>query len=136
MPEFISAMDRLVKSIQSSNPNAQILLVTPMECQKSVYSTVSQKVRRKKGKKARTVSKKVKGYAVNANILPIRNAIMQYGRDNKVAVYDWYEVAGGNGASALWLKDKLFGADRVHHTHKGYHLQGELLYKALKESLN
>lgn len=136
VPEFISAMDRLVKSIQSSNPNAQILLVTPMECQKSVYSTVSQKVRRKKGKKARTVSKKVKGYAVNANILPIRNAIMQYGRDNKVAVYDWYEVAGGNGASALWLKDKLFGADRVHHTHKGYHLQGELLYKALKESLN
>ena len=61
---------------------------------------------------------------------------MQYGRDNNIAVYDWYEVAGGAGASSLWLKDKMFGSDRVHHTHKGYNIQGELLYKALSEALN
>lgn len=135
VPEFISAMGRLVKSIQSANPNAQILLVTPMECQKSVYSTVSKRVKGRK-KKSRTVKQKVRSYAVNANILPIRNAIMQFGKDNNIAVYDWYEVAGGAGASSLWLKDKLFGADRVHHTHKGYHLEGELLYKALSEAFN
>lgn len=135
VPEFISAMGRLVKSIQSANPNAQILLVTPMECQKSVYSTVSKKVKRRK-RKSRTVKQKVRSYAVNANILPIRNAIMQFGKDNNIAVYDWYEVAGGSGASALWIKDKLYGGDRVHHTHKGYHLQGELFYRALSEALN
>ena len=77
VPEFISAMDRLVSSIQSANPNAQILLVTPMECQKSSYSTVNQKVKRGKRKRARTVSKKVRGYSVNSNILPIRNAIIK-----------------------------------------------------------
>lgn len=135
VPEFISAMDRLVKSIQSANPNTQIMLVTPMECQKSVYSTVNKRVKRKK-RKSRTVKQKVRSYAVNANILPIRNAIMQYGRDNNIAVYDWYEVAGGAGASSLWLKDKMFGSDRVHHTHKGYNIQGDLLYKALSEALN
>lgn len=136
VPEFISAMDRLVKSIQGTNPNAQVMLVTPMECQKSVYSTVNKRVKgRKRRSRSRTVKQKVRSYAVNANILPIRNAIMQYGKDNNIAVYDWYEVAGGQGASALWLKDKLFGNDRVHHTHKGYHLQGELLYMALCEAL-
>ncbi len=138
---FSNAVDRLVKSIQGANPNTQIILVTPMECQKSVYSTVTKKVKSRKGRKrgrsrSRRVKKKVRSYAVNANILPLRNAIMEYGKKNHIAVYDWYEVAGGNGASALWLGDKLFGADRIHHTRKGYILQGHLLYEALNEALN
>ena len=138
--DFTKAIDRLVTSVKEENPKAQILLVTPMECQKSTYSTVNKTIKGKsrKGKKrrrSRVVKKKIKSYTVNENILPLRNAILTYGKDHSIAVYDWYQVAGGSGASALWLGDKLYGSDRIHHTYKGYHLQGQLFYEALSEAL-
>lgn len=136
---FTRAIDRLVKNIRASNPDAQILLTTPMECQKSVYSTKKTRVKtkRRRGKKSRyrTVSKKVKSYAVNNNIAPLRQAILDYGKNNSIAVYDWYEVAGGRGASSTWISHNLFAGDRVHHTHKGYNLEGRLVYDAIMDAL-
>lgn len=134
-----SAVHRLVTNIRSSNPDALILLTTPMECHKSVTTTRKTRVknRTRKGRKAtyRTVTKSTKSYAVNRNIAPIRQVILDYGRQNGIAVYDWYEVAGGNGASSSWISSNLFAKDRVHHTHKGYNLQGRLLYDALLDAL-
>ena len=136
---FTNSIDRLVKNIRSANPEALILLTTPMECHRSV--TTSKKVRvrnkRRKGRKAtyRTVTKKTRSYAVNANIAPLRQAILDYGKNNGVAVYDWYEVAGGSGASSSWISSNLFAKDRVHHTHAGYNLEGRLLYDAIMDAL-
>lgn len=122
-------IDKLISNIHSANPDAQFLLVTPMECQKNV--TVKQKKKgRGKKRRSRTVTRK----AVNANIEKIRNVILDYGKAHKIAVYDWYTVAGGDGASYKWFDAGLYGHDRVHHTRKGYHLQGELLYEALTEA--
>ncbi|MDE5800352.1 MAG: hypothetical protein K2H74_04955 [Paramuribaculum sp.] len=126
-----SEIDKLVSNIRKANPDAQILLVTPMECQKKVVTTVKKKGRGKK-KRSRTV--KVRGFAVNSNVEKIRDVIMDYGKAHNIAVYDWYTVAGGDGASAKWLNDGLYGHDRVHHTRKGYHLQGELMYEALTDA--
>lgn len=143
---FTRNIDKLVKDIRQANPQAQLLLVTPMECHKSVYTTKSKKVKvpvkskKRKGKRSRkssrrtttrTVTSKVKSYAVNNNIAPLRNEILRYGRDNNIAVYDWYTVAGGAGASNTWISNGYFSHDRVHHTSRGYHLQGRLLYEAL-----
>lgn len=122
---FRSSMDRLVKSVKEHNPQADILLVTPMECEKSSVSRVGRGNRRRR----------VRTYAVNQNILPIRNEILKYGRENHIAVYDWYSVAGGAGAAARWFNDKLFGGDRIHHTASGYRLCGKLLYEALIKAL-
>ena len=148
---FIRNVDRLVSNIRQSNPDAQILLVTPMECHKSIYTTkyVKKKVpvkSRKRGKKGRkkkskttyvtkNVKTKVKSYGVNTNVAPLREALLQYGADNNIAVYDWYNVAGGKGASNTWISNGLFSTDRVHHSAKGYHIQGRLLYEALIEQL-
>lgn len=147
---FYRNVDRLVKDITAANPNARILLTTPMECHKSVYSTkttykkvpVVSKSKGKKGRRKstkRTTTKKittrVKSYAVNNNIAPLRNQILQYGKDNKIAVYDWYDVAGGQGASSTWINNGYFSSDRVHHTAKGYRLMGRLLYEALIDEL-
>lgn len=147
---FIAQVDKLVNNLKASNPGVPILIVTPMECQRSVYNTTSRKVRKpvkvpvkgKKGKKkyrtqTKTVTetKRVRSYGVNSNVAAVRNALLQYGRDNKIAVYDWYEIAGGAGASGKWLTDGLYGRDRVHHTSKGYRLQGYMLYRALSEAL-
>ena len=133
--QFKSAVHRLVSNIRNANPDALILLTTPMECHRSVVTTSKVRVRRKKGKGYRTVTKTNKSYAVNRNIAPLRKAILDYGKQHGVAVYDWYEIAGGNGASASWINAELFAKDRVHHTRTGYHLQGRLLYDALMDAL-
>lgn len=144
-----NSIDRLVRSIRDANPSAQVLLVTPMECQRSVSRKVSRKVKvagsrkGRKGKKRRrrsrsrykTVTSTVKSYAPNANIKTVRNEIIRYGKDNGIPVLDWYEVAGGQGASNQWISAGLFSKDRIHHSSKGYRLAGRLLYDALIDAL-
>lgn len=136
---FSNSVDNLVKNIRSANPNALILLTTPMECHRSVTSSKKTrvKVKTRKGRKQRykTVVKTSRTYAVNSNIAPIRQAILDYGKKNGIAVYDWYEVAGGRGASDQWIRSNLFAKDRVHHTRQGYSLEGRLLYDAIMDSL-
>lgn len=129
---FKATISRLVSNIREANPDAFIVLTTPMECQRSV--TTSKRVRVKgKKKKYRTVSSK--SYKVNNNILKVRDAIMEYGRQNDIAVYDWYTVAGGAGASSKWISADLFAKDRVHHSASGYRLEGRLLYDAIINTL-
>lgn len=106
---MIDAIDNLVSSLKQSNPKAKLLLVTPMECQR-------------------------KG-AINSNVKVISNIIAQYGKDHHIAVYDWYHIAGGDGASRKWIAEGLYGGDRIHHTVKGYRLQGFMLYQALTNAL-
>lgn len=136
---FRSAIDRLVSNIRAANPQAQILLTTPMECQRSVLTSkkvkVKSKARRGRRAKTRSVTRTTRSYAVNANIAPARDAILAYGRENGIPVYDWYAVAGGKGASATWIANGLFAPDRVHHTHKGYNIEGRLIYEALMSTL-
>lgn len=131
------SIDRLVSNIRSANPEALIMLTTPMECQKSVTTTKRTRVRLKGRRKGyRTVNRSTRSYSVNRNIAPIRDAILSYGKDKGIAVYDWYEVAGGNGASSTWVNNNLFAKDRVHHSRKGYNLEGRLLYEALIDALS
>lgn len=136
---FTRAVDRLVRNIRNANPGAAILLTTPMECQRSVTQTTKVRVkskRRRKGKaRYRTINKKTRSYAVNRNILPLRNAILDYGKQNGIPVYDWYEVAGGSGASTSWINRGLFAGDRVHHSRQGYSLEGRLVYDAIMDAI-
>lgn len=131
---FKNSVDRLVKNIRAANPNAILLLTTPMECHRSVASTKKVRVKGKNGKR-RTVNRTRRSYSVNPNIAPIRNVILEYGRENGIAVYDWYEVAGGRGASSSWISNNLFAKDRVHHTHKGYNVEGRMFYEAIMDAL-
>ena len=136
---FTRAVDRLVRNIRTANPSALILLTTPMECHRSVTTTkkvrVKQKGRRRRKARYRTVNRTSRTYAVNQNIAPLRKAILDYGRENGIAVYDWYEVAGGAGASTSWIDKGLFAGDRVHHSRAGYTLEGRLVYEALMDAV-
>ena len=132
---FKRSIDLLVSNVRQANPDALILLTTPMECHCSVVTKKKVRVRRKGRKGYRTVTRTNKTYAVNMNIAPLRKAILDYGKANGVAVYDWYDVAGGSGASTSWINSDLFAKDRVHHTHKGYNLEGRLIYDAIMDAL-
>lgn len=127
---FYSNIDVLVSDIRKHNPNAEILLTTPSECQRSVYST---KAVRRHGRRRTT---KVRTFQVNSNVNRMRNIIMKYASDKQLAIYDFYEVAGGQGSSAKWLQNRLLSSDRIHRTWAGYYLEGELLYHALTDALS
>lgn len=113
--EFVGQVDRLVNELQRGNPEAAIMFVTPAECQRRV----------KRGRR-RSAS-----YTVNTNIAPISRLIREYGATHNIAVYDWYNAAGGHGASDHWLKAGLLSRDRVHCTLSGYELAGHMLYEAI-----
>ena len=115
---------RLVSALQESNPEAAILLTTPMECDRR------QRTRRSRRRRRRTV------FATNTNCLTVRNIIMQYGAENNIAVWDLYTVAGGKGSAAKWVANSLLAKrDHVHCSAEGYRLQGKLLAEALIQSL-
>ena len=128
-----SQIDRLVQSLRISNPQAQILLTTPSECQRTVYSRVYI-TRRRRGRRRRR-SRRVRTYQINANVARVRDVILRYGRENNIPTYDFYAVAGGKGASAHWVSNKLMSGDRIHRTWTGYYLEGELLADAMNLAL-
>lgn len=120
--ELESSIDRLVGDIRRNNPNAVLLLITPAECQRSVYSGKRRRRRR--------------SHVVNTKVAEIRETILRYGRENHIATYDWFEVAGGNGSSSEWLSAGLMGRDCIHLTWTGYDLQGALTFDALDEAIS
>ncbi len=129
--EFYRQIDNLVKEIREHNPKAEILLTTPSECQRSVYTT--SRVRSKKKKRPRRVTSR--SYQINTNVERLRNVILKYGKENNIPTYDFYSVAGGKGASAKWLQKGLLSTDRIHRTWNGYYLEGNLIYNALSHLL-
>ena len=119
-------IDALVTDLRRHNPGAELLLVTPAECYRR--STT----RRGRGRRRRRVTT----YAVNPNISRLRDVIADYARTHHIALYDWYEVAGGRGSGARWLADRNLGRDRIHLTADGYRLQGHLTADALLNALS
>ncbi len=122
--EMYSSIAVMVDGLRRSCPGAQILLTTPMECQRS--TSVRRKRRRRR----------VRSYVVNPRVSAMREVILRYGRDNKIPTYDFYEVAGGAGASAKWISAGMMARDRIHNSVKGYDVQGQLLYEALKKAVS
>lgn len=116
---FYSHIHTLVSRLQAQNPEARLLLTTPKECQ------------RKTGRRRRK-----KHFTVVDDCNRLRNVILDYASQNNIPVYDWFEVAGGQGASTFWLGENLLSQDRVHDTRQGYLLAGQLFHSALERALN
>lgn len=121
--EMRMQMHTLIAGLRNACPDAYMLLTTPAECQRRAYSGRGRKRRRT-------------GFAVNANVNRLRNVILDFARSEKIPVYDFYEVAGGNGASAKWLRDGMMNKDRIHLLRPGYIMQGHLFTDAIENALN
>lgn len=103
---FASNLTEFVAKIREQIPDVAILLTTPSDCW-------------------------YKRKHVNKRMKEARNIIKEVAKQNNCAVWDWYEVMGGEGASSKWLDRQLMQKDRVHLTLNGYYLQGDLLFNAL-----
>lgn len=126
--EFEADIDYMIFNIKNKNPEAKILLTTPMECQKS-----KKTYRRRKGHKRKV---KTSSFIVNDKVKRMRDVILKYADDNSIPVYDFYAVAGGKDASNKWAENGLMARDRIHNSFKGYLLYGDLFYHALTNTLN
>ena len=109
-----SNIDRLITSIKRECPGAKFLLTTPLETHK----------------------KGGRGYVVQGGIAGVRDIIMRYALKHKIAVWDFYSVAGGKGAAARWLKVKYMSSDHLHLLNRGYHYMGSLLAQALLKTIS
>ncbi len=110
---FVESVDALVAELHNENPDSRILLTTPAETQKNTHGR----------------------YAPHEKVARFRDLIKDYGATHRIAVYDFYEVAGGTGSSHEWIRTGLFSRDRIHLSWNGYSLMGQLLADALIETL-
>lgn len=118
--DILIDIDHLVNTIRRNNPRAELMLVTPSECFKRVYT--SSKRRRR-----RTASK-----VVNTKVEQMRNAILSYGAKHNIPVYDTFAVAG---QAADLEAAGILSKDGVHFTAQGYRVLGNLLADAILAAL-
>ena len=120
---FRETVGMLVDEIKAANPQAAILIVTPQECHKRIAAR-RRKGRRRSGR-----------FTVNQKVRTMRDELLAFCRDEHVAVYDYYSVAGGEGSAQRWIDAGLFGRDRIHLNWDGYALMGQLLADAVEEAV-
>ncbi len=99
----------LIKLVQKANPDCAVLLTVPND---SYY--------KKKFPNPRTrVAEKI---------------IYEVAKEQKMAVWDFYEIMGGFNSSQSWYTHKLMPRDRIHFTVMGYRIKADLLLEALAHS--
>lgn len=103
----------LISIIRRVNPDCALLFVTN-----------NDSFKRKRVKKKRV-------YEVNTNGKLVQQAFMEMAKEHNAAVWDQFDVMGGLKSMQAWEKAGLAQKDKVHFTHDGYRLMGDLLYNAL-----
>jgi lysophospholipase L1-like esterase len=68
---------------------------------------------------------------VNRNGARVQESMYLLATKNKMAVWDLYEVMGGVNSVLKWQIENLAQNDKIHFTHKGYILLGDLLFDAI-----
>lgn len=107
---IIGEATNLINELRENNPGAAMMLVTPMESGK----------------------KNSDSFETNRRVAEVRNLLLGVARNNNVAIWDFYDIAGGNGSSDKWVEAGMMNPrDHIHLLKSGYTLQGELLSDAL-----
>ncbi|MDB5281653.1 MAG: hypothetical protein JWO06_728 [Bacteroidota bacterium] len=106
-----SRFDSLIRQLKSYNPSTPILLTMPPDSytRKKYY---------------------------NPSIAAIHELLVQYAKENHIAVWDLYSVTGGEKSCYQWRKYGLMRKDGVHFIRAGYELQGNLFYEAIIKAYN
>lgn len=70
----------------------------------------------------------------NKNNSIVAQTIADVARENNLALWNLYLIAGGNNACSNWRKEDLIQFDGIHFTPKGYELQGRILGQAIAKA--
>lgn len=128
--EHTRTMDLLLSRISASCPNVSFLLTTPPG---SFVTKRSERTYRDKQGRLRYSYSMIQ----NENTARVANNIAKYGRKKNIAVWDMYNIIGGEQyACNNWKSAGLMNKDMIHFTAIGYELQGNLLGEALLKAYN
>ena len=116
--EIRRSVENLTTSLRFFNPEAEFLILAPMECQKN----------RNHGHKPLS-----EFYDVNQRVVEAKDIILSQVKKQGIPYWDFYTVAGGEGASTKWLEQGLLNKDRIHLYKAGYELMARLLFDALTQ---
>ena len=110
-PETFKANYRtLIDKTKKVSPKAALLFITNNDCYQSVRTK-----------------------RPNQNTERVAQAFKELAQEYNGAVFDLYQVMGGQNSSAVWAQQQLMQSDRVHFTESGYRIVGNLIYNALVE---
>jgi hypothetical protein len=62
--------------------------------------------------------------------------IRKFAQDKGFALWDLYNMSGGENSAISWKSSGLMTSDSVHYTKAGYAVQGKLLYQSLIKGYN
>ena len=103
--------DSLVRQLRTYNPSTPIIITTPPDS----YS-------RKK--------------YYNPSIAAVHALLVEYAKENHIAVWDLFSATGGYKSCYQWRKYGLMRKDGVHFSRAGYEFQGNLFYEAIIKAYN
>lgn len=108
---FYHDIDSLLTEIKRAIPSSQLVLITPNDhLRKRTYP--------------------------NPNLIQVKNAMLSMAIKHDIAVWDFHQLMGGEGSINRWVRFGIASADGVHLRPSGYRYQGELLYRAMENSLS
>ena len=107
---FRNNYETLIERIKRVNPNVAFIFET--------NNDMYRKVRRRR-------------YVQHPVGEQARKAFFQLAEKYQAGVWDKFSLMGGLGSMAKWEKASLAKKDKVHFTMAGYHLLGDMFYKAL-----
>lgn len=106
----------LIARLHKAMPEALMIMWMPMECEAKGENDV---------------------FAVKSRVRDARDIMIEVAENEGIPYWDFYEVAGGDGAASKWVDAGLMNPkDHVHLLGTGYRLQGALAAEALTELLN
>lgn len=115
--QILSETRELIKRLRAANPEALFLMWMPMECEKKAGDDGS--------------------FKVQARVKDARNLLRQVSVEEGIPYWDFYEVAGGDGAASRWVDAGIMNPkDHVHLLGAGYRLQGRLAATAFIDFIN
>ena len=106
---FESRYEEIIAQIRSVNPKAAFLFLTNND---SYY-------RRR---------------YPNRNVFKITDGMVNVAKRNDAAMWDLFGVMGGLNAIRTWEEYQIAKKDKIHFTPKGYRLQADLLFEAIKKA--
>jgi LysM repeat protein/lysophospholipase L1-like esterase len=109
-PELGPQIEKIINNLRSIAPKATILLTSTQD----LY---------------------YKSKHVTSGII-FRNLIDSLAKKNHCLFWDWYAVSGGKKSLVKWRDAGYAQTDLVHLTTKGYELKGQLLFEAIKNSMD
>ena len=111
--QFREEYDKLIKRIRKVSPKTAFIFETNNDSYR--------KVRKKK-------------YVQHPNGEIARKSFFMLADKHKAGVWDKFSIMGGLGSMAKWEKADLAKKDKVHFKTAGYHLLGDMFYKALMQA--